>query len=254
MILAIDIGNTNIVLGGMEGDRILFQARLATDRIKTSDQYAMDLRGCLSIYGVKPQDVEGCILSSVVPPVLNAVRTGLQKAIHQNPLVVGQGLKTGLNIKMDNPGQVGSDRIVIAVGAMLHYKPPLILMDLGTATTMEVVDEGGSYVGGCIIPGVRTSLDALTSRAAQLPSISLGQPGKVIGKNTVECMKSGILYGTAAMMDSMIDRLEEELGAKTTVVATGGIAPVILPLCKQKIHLEKDLMLQGLAELYRRNK
>lgn len=254
MILAIDVGNTNIVLGGMEGERILFQARIATDPHKTSDEYAMDVRGCLSIYGVRPQDVEGCILSSVVPPVLNAVRTGIQKAIHRKPLVVGRGLKTGLNIKMDNPDQVGSDRVVIAVGAMLRYQPPLLLMDLGTATTMEVVDAAGSYIGGCIIPGVRISLDALTSRAAQLPGISLDRPGKLIGKNTVECMKSGILYGTASMIDSMIDRVEEELGMKATAVATGGIAPLIIPLCRRPIHMEQDLMLLGLAELYRRNK
>ena len=149
---------------------------------------------------MKPCDVDDCIISSVVPPVFNSVYTGLVKMTGKHPLVVGPGIKTGLNIQMDVPSQVGSDRIVIAVAALAEYEPPLILMDLGTATTIEVVDRGSTYLGGCIIPGVRTSLDALTSRAAQLPGIRLDRPGRVIGKNTVDCMRSGIMYGTAAML------------------------------------------------------
>ena len=169
-------------------------------------------------------------------------------------MVVGPGLKTGLKIHMDNPAQVGSDRIVIAVAALAEYKPPLILMDLGTATTLEVVGEDNSYLGGCIIPGVRISLDALTSRTAQLPGIRLEQPKRVIGKNTVDCMRSGIMYGTAAMMDGMLDRIEGELGTSATVVATGGIAQFIIPLCHREIKLEKDLMLKGLNLIYQKNK
>lgn len=254
MLLAIDIGNTNIVIGGIRDNQIVFEARVATDRIKTSDQYAVDIKNVLSLFDTKPEDIEGCIISSVVPPVFNSVRTGVIKVIGKPPMVVGPGVKTGLNIQMDTPSQVGSDRIVIAVAALAEYKPPLILMDLGTATTLEVVGEDNSYLGGCIIPGVRISLDALTSRTAQLPGIRLERPKRVIGKNTVDCMRSGIMYGTAAMIDGMLDRIEEELGTSATVVATGGIAQFIIPLCHREIKLEKDLMLKGLNLIYQKNK
>lgn len=254
MLLAIDIGNTNIVIGGIKDDQIVFEARIATDRSKTSDQYAVDIKDILSLFDVKAEDIQDCIISSVVPPVFNSVRTGILKVTGKSPMVVGPGLKTGLKIHMDNPAQVGSDRIVIAVAALAEYKPPLILMDLGTATTLEVVGEDNSYLGGCIIPGVRISLDALTSRTAQLPGIRLEQPKRVIGKNTVDCMRSGIMYGTAAMMDGMLDRIEGELGTSATVVATGGIAQFIIPLCHREIKLEKDLMLKGLNLIYQKNK
>ena len=254
MLLAIDIGNTNIVIGGIKDDQIVFEARIATDRSKTSDQYAVDIKDILSLFDVKAEDIQDCIISSVVPPVFNSVRTGILKVTGKSPMVVGPGLKTGLKIHMDNPAQVGSDRIVIAVAALAEYKPPLILMDLGTATTLEVVGEDNSYLGGCIIPGVRISLDALTSRTAQLPGIRLERPKRVIGKNTVDCMRSGIMYGTAAMIDGMLDRIEGELGTSATVVATGGIAQFIIPLCYREIKLEKDLMLKGLNLIYQKNK
>ena len=181
MLLAIDIGNSNIVIGGIQDDRIAFEARIATDHIKTSDQYGVEIKNILSLFDVKPSDIDDCIISSVVPPVFNSVRTGVVKLIRKQPMVVGPGIKTGLNIQMDAPAQVGSDRIVIAVAALAEYEPPLTLLDLGTATTIEVVDRGNTYVGGCIIPGVRVSLEALTSRTAQLPGIRLDRPKKVIG-------------------------------------------------------------------------
>ena len=254
MLLAIDIGNTNIVIGGIDGGKTSFEARVATDRIKTSDQYGSEIKSMLSLFDVRPSDVEDCIISSVVPPVFNSVRTGVMKVIGKAPMVVGPGIKTGLNIQMDTPSQVGSDRIVIAVAALAEYEPPLTLLDLGTATTIEVVGKGSTYLGGCIIPGVRISMDALTSRTAQLPGISLDQPKRVIGKNAVDCMRSGIMYGTAAMLDGMLDRVEEELGFSTTVVATGGMAKFIVPLCRREIRLEKDLLLKGLNILYQKNK
>ena len=253
MLLAIDIGNTNIVIGGIRDNKIVFEARIATDHIKTSDQYGVEIKNILSLFDVKPQDIRDCIISSVVPPVFNSVRTGVVKVIGKQPMVVGPGIKTGLNIQMDTPSQVGSDRIVIAVAALAEYEPPLTLLDLGTATTIEVVGKGNTYLGGCIIPGVRISLEALTSRTAQLPGIRLDKPGKVIGKNTVDCMRSGIMYGTAAMVDGMLDRVEEELGCSTTVVATGGMAQFVVPLCRRKIRLEKDLLLKGLNILYQKN-
>lgn len=254
MLLAIDIGNTNIVIGGIREGEIAFEARIATDRIKTSDQYGAEIKSMLGLFDVRPQDVDDCIISSVVPPVFNSVRTGIIKVTGKTPMVVGPGIKTGLNIQMDNPSQVGSDRIVIAVAALAEYEPPLTLLDLGTATTIEVVGQGSTYLGGCIIPGVRVSLEALTSRTAQLPGIRLDRPKRVIGKNTVDCMRSGIMYGTAAMLDGMLDRVEEELGFQAKVVVTGGMAQFIAPLCRREMSLERDLLLKGLNILYKKNK
>lgn len=254
MLLAIDIGNTNIVIGCIKDDEILFEARIATDRTRTSDQYGVEIKNMLEAFGVSREDIGDCIISSVVPPVFNSVRTGVIKVIGKQPMVVGPGLKTGLNIHVDMPSQVGSDRIVIAVAALAEYEAPLILMDLGTATTIEVVEQGNVYMGGVIIPGVKVSVDALTSRAAQLPGISLDQPKNVIGKNTVDCMRSGIMYGTAGMIDGIVDRMEEELGHKSTLVATGGMAQFITPLCRHEIILEKDLLLKGLNIIYKKNK
>ena len=254
MLLAIDIGNTNIVIGCIQNDEILFKARIATDRTRTSDQYGVEIKNMLEAFGVQREDISDCIISSVVPPVFNSVRTGVVKVIGRQPMVVGPGLKTGLNIKVEVPGQVGSDRIVIAVAALAEYEAPLILMDLGTATTIEVVEPGNTYIGGVIFPGVKISLDALTSRAAQLPGISLDRPKQVIGKNTVDCMRSGMMYGTAAMIDGIVDRIAEELGHSSTLVATGGMAQFITPLCKHNIILEKDLLLKGLNIIYKKNK
>jgi len=254
MLLAIDIGNTNIVIGCIKDDEIVFKARIATDRIRTSDQYGVEIKNMLEAFGVQIADIDDCIISSVVPPVFNSVRTGVIKIIGKQPMVVGPGLKTGLNIHVDVPTQVGSDRIVIAVAALAEYEAPLILMDMGTATTIEVVEPENVYVGGIIFPGVMVSLDALTSRAAQLPGISLDKPKQVIGKNTIDCMRSGMMYGTAAMIDGLIERIEEELGHKTTIVATGGLAQFITPLCKREIILEKELLLKGLNIIYKKNK
>lgn len=254
MLLAIDIGNTNLVIGCIENDKILFKARIATDRTRTSDQYGVEIKNMIEAFGVHVAQIDDCIISSVVPPVFHSVRTGVIKVIGKQPLVVGPGLKTGLNIHVEVPSQVGSDRIVIAVAALSEYKAPLILMDLGTATTIEVVEPENTYMGGVIFPGVRVSLDALTSRAAQLPAISLDKPKNVIGKNTVDCMCSGMMFGTAAMIDGLVDRIEAELGHQSTLIATGGLAQFITPLCKREIILEKDLLLKGLNIIYKKNK
>lgn len=254
MLLAIDIGNTNLVIGCFQDNELKFKARIATDTARTSDQYGVEIKNMMEAYGVRVSDIEDCIISSVVPPVFNSVRTGVWKVIGKQPLVLGPGLKTGLNIHMDVPSQVGSDRIVLAVGALAEYKAPMILMDLGTATTMEVVEPENLYVGGIIFPGVKISLDAMTSRCAQLPGISLDKPKRVIGKNTVDCMRSGMMYGTAAMIDGLVERIEEELGHPCTLIATGGMAQFITPLCKRDIILDKNLLLKGLNVLYHKNK
>lgn len=254
MLLAIDIGNTNLVIGCFQGDSLQFKARIATDYSRTSDQYGVEIKNMMEAYGVQMSEIDDCIISSVVPPVFNSVRTGVWKVIGKQPMVVGPGLKTGLNIQMDVPSQVGSDRIVVAVAALAEYKAPLILMDLGTATTIEVVEPENKYLGGVIFPGVKVSLEALTSRAAQLPGISLDKPKLVIGKNTVDCMRSGMMYGTAAMIDGLVERIEAELGHECTLIATGGMAQFITPLCKRDIILDKNLLLKGLNVIYKKNK
>lgn len=254
MILTIDIGNSNIVLGGVREDTIVFEARLRTEATKTSDQYCVDLKILLDVYHVRPEDIEGCIISSVVPQVLNSFQTAIKKLTGKTSLVVGPGLKTGLDIRLENPGQTGADLVVADVAALREHKPPLIVIDMGTATTMSVLDENGAHIGGCIIPGVRISLDALTDRTALLPGLQLDQPKRAIGRNTVDAMRSGIMIGTACMLDGMVERFEEELGKKTMVVVTGGIAKFIVPLCKTPMIYDKDLLIKGLAALYRDNK
>ncbi len=253
MILAIDIGNTNIVLGGIEDEAILFEARMATDLIKTSDQYCAELKTMLALFEVDLSAVEGCIISSVVPPVLNSFRTALRKLTGKNSLVVGPGIKTGLNIRMDQPSEVGSDLIVAAVAGIAQYGAPLLLVDMGTATTITAVDKSGAFVGGCICPGLKISMEALTGRTAQLPGISLEEPRSAIGKNTRDCMRSGIMYGTAAMLDGLLDRMCEELDGEPTIVATGGLSRFVVPLCRREIVYDRSLMLKGLKLLYRRN-
>ena len=185
---------------------------------------------------------------------MNSMKTALKKLTGHTALVVGPGLKTGLNIKIENPAQTGADLVVGSVAALRQYKPPMIVVDMGTATTMVVLDETGALVGGCICPGVKISLDALTERTALLPGLQLDQPKRAIGRNTIDCMRSGIMMGTACMLDGMVQRMEEELGQKTTVIATGGIARFITPMCKTPIIYDKDLLIKGLAMLYRENK
>ena len=253
MILTVDIGNSNIVLGGVRDKEIVFEARLRTEPTKTSDQYCVDLKILMEVYGVSNTDIEGTIIASVVPQVLNSMRTAIQKLTGKVPLVVGPGLKTGLNILLENPGQTGADLVVADVAALREHKPPLIIIDMGTATTMSVLDKNGAHIGGCIIPGVKISMDALTDRTALLPGLQLDQPKKDIGRNTIDAMRSGIMMGTACMLDGMVERMEAELGSKTTVIVTGGIAKFIVPMCKTPMIYDKDLLLKGLAALYRDN-
>ena len=253
MILAVDVGNTNIVLGGLEEEKILFEARMATDLIKTSDQYCAELKNMLALFEVTPEMIDGSIVSSVVPPVLNSVKTAIRKLTGKTCLVVGPGIRTGLNIRVENPAEVGSDLIVAAVAAIQEYGAPLLLVDMGTATTITAVDASGTFLGGCICPGVKISMEALTGRTAQLPGISLEEPQRAIGRNTRDCMRSGIMFGAAAMLDGLLDRMEAELGVPVKVIATGGIARFVIPLCRRKMIYDRSLMLKGLGLLWRRN-
>lgn len=254
MILVIDIGNSNIVIGGVEENEIVFEARVRTETTKTSDQYCVDLKILLDVYGIDTKNIEGSIIASVVPQVLNSMQTAVKKLTGQQSLVVGPGLKTGLNIRLENPAQTGADLVVGCVAALKEHKPPMIVIDMGTATTMVVLDETGALIGGSISPGIKISMDALTERTALLPGLQLDQPKRTIGRNTIDCMRSGIMTGAACMLDGMIARMEEELGQKTTVVATGGIAKFILPLCRKEIVYDKDLLIKGLAAIYRDNR
>ena len=258
MILAIDVGNTNIVVGCIDDLKTYFIERLSTNRTKTELEYAVDLKNVLDIYHIKKTEIEGCIISSVVPQITNIVKLAAEKILKKNAIVLGPGVKTGLNIMMDNPGQLGADlvanAVADAVAGISGYPVPLILIDMGTATTASVVNSKKQYVGGMILPGVGVSLDALTARASQLSGISIDAPRHVIGKNTIECMKSGVLYSNAAALDGIIDRIEEELGEKATVVATGGLAKKIVPHCKREIILDEELLLRGLLIIYEKNK
>ncbi len=254
MLLAIDIGNSNITLGCIRDGEIRLELRIATDPARTSDQYGLEIRTMLEAGGIRREELRDCIISSVVPPVFNSVWAGVYKFLGKRPMVVTADMDTGLDICLDFPAQVGADRIVVAVAALEAYEAPLTIIDMGTATTIECVEPGRRYVGGVILPGLRISLDALTGRTAQLPAISLGRPGRVVAANTADCMRSGIMYGTAAMLDGLLDMMREELGHPSTVIATGGLAPFIVPLCRHEIRQEPDLLLRGLDALYRRNK
>ena len=254
MILAIDVGNTNIVVGCIDDRKTYFIERLSTNRTKTELEYAVDLKNVLDIYHIKKTEIEGCIISSVVPQITNIVKLAAEKILKKKAIVLGPGVKTGLNIMMDNPGQLGADQVADAVAGISGYPVPLILLDMGTPTTASVVNSKKQYVGGMILPGVGVSLDALTARASQLSGISIDAPRHVIGKNTIECMKSGVLYSNAAALDGIIDRIEEELGEKATVVATGGLAKKIVPHCKREIILDEELLLRGLLIIYEKNK
>lgn len=254
MILAIDMGNTNIVIGCIDSEKTYFVERVTTSHDKTGMEYAINIKNILEIHEIDPAQIEGAILSSVVPPLNAAISSAVKKILGYHPMLVGSGIKTGMNIIMDNPKTVGSDMIVDAVAAVREYPSPIIIIDMGTATTMSVVDHTGNYVGGVILPGLRVSLNSLSSKTAQLPSISLDIPKKVIGKNTIDCMRSGIMYGNAGMIDGIIDRMEEELGEKPTILATGGLSRFVTPLCRHKIIYDEALLLKGLLILYEKNK
>ena len=254
MILVVDIGNSNVVIGGVEREKILFEARVRTEATKTSDEYCIDLKSILDIYSVDKACIEGAIIASVVPQVLNTMQTAVMKLTGKKALIVGPGLKTGLNIAIDNPSQTGADLVVGCVAALREHKPPMIVVDMGTATTMVVLDKNGALIGGSISPGVKISMDALTGGTALLPGLQLDQPKRAIGRNTTDCMRSGIMLGAACMLDGMIQRMEEELGYQTKVIVTGGIAKFVVPMCRREMTYDKDLLVKGLAALYRENK
>lgn len=253
MILAIDIGNTNVVMGCFDGDKLIFRERVSSNQEATDLEYAVTIKTALEMYHITVEEVKGVIVSSVVPSITNTFKRAVEKLAGVKPAVVGPGIKTGLSILIDNPAQLGSDLVVDAVAGINEYPLPQIIIDMGTATTFSIIDRNRNYLGGMITTGMAVSAEALVSKTSQLPKIAFDKPKKLIGTNTVDCIKSGIMYSTASSLDGMIERIEDELGERCTVIATGGLASLVIPLCKRDIILDEDLMLKGLVNIYNRN-
>lgn len=254
MILTVDIGNTNILLGGFSENRLCFVARLATNPSLTEDEYAVKLLQTLALHGIERSDINGAILSSVVPALNTILCRAISFLYGFSPLVVGPGIKTGLNIHCDIPSSVGADIICDCVGAHHLYGSPALIVDMGTATKMMVLNDKGTFIGLSIIPGVHMGLRALSEGTAQLPQVSLEAPPSVVAKNTADCMRSGVLFGHAAMVDGMIDRIREEIGTDLPVYATGGLSPLIVSHCKHEIVLSEHLVLHGLYRIFQKNR
>ncbi|MDR1156866.1 MAG: type III pantothenate kinase [Oscillospiraceae bacterium] len=254
MLLVVDVGNSNIVFGCVRGEEISGMFRMETDIHKTEYEYAVAIRQILALDGIDAGDFTGAIVSSVVPPLTNPVRLAVKRITGCDALVVGAGLKTGLNIRIDDPAQLGSDLVATGVAASSMYELPVIIFDMGTATTIGVVDKKANFIGGAIFPGVALSIDALVSSTSQLPKVPIEAPARGISTNTIDCMKSGAIFGTAAMMDGMIDRFEKELGMPARVVATGGLSARVVPYCRHAIVHDETLLLRGLRILYEKNR
>ena len=254
MLLAVDIGNSHITVGVYEGDYLRLVARMLTDHRRTEDQYAIELKDIMELYHLSKFDITDAIISSVVPELTRSLANAIIKSIGVKSMILGPGLKTGLNIRLDNPAQLGADLAAGAVGALAKYPMPCIIFDLGTATTISALDENGTFVGGSICAGVGITLEALCAKTALLPHVSIEKPAYAIGRNTVGCMQAGLVYGTAAMMDGMADRMQNELGGQATLVATGGLAHVITPACTHSFILDENLLLDGLRIIYNKNK
>lgn len=253
MVLTIDIGNSNIMLGGFEGDTLSFVVCISTEMQKTADEYASKILGVLALRGVGRENVSGAIISSVVPPLNSIIKDAVRLIWGIESLMVGPGIKTGVNIHCDTPSSVGADLICACVAANSIYGSPSLIVDMGTATKITVVNDKGAFIGVSIMPGVLMGLNSLSDDTAQLPKVELEAPRSAIGKNTADSMRSGIVFGSAAMVDGMIDRINSEMGTTFPIYATGGIAPMIVPHCKHDIKIDEYLVLKGLNILYNKN-
>ena len=253
VVLTVDIGNSNINFGVFSEDKIKFVARIATDRAKTEFEYATSISSAISFSGIDKEDIDGAIISSVVPPLNNVMKSAVKLIYSVDAILVGPGVKTGINIHCDNPSSVGADIICDCVAAHYLYGSPSLIVDMGTATKMMVMNDKGAFIGVSIIPGVMVSLDALTKRTAQLPMVSLEAPRSVIGKNTADCMKSGIVFGSASMVDGMIERFYSELKSEPTVIATGRLSKNVIPYCSHSFTEDEHLVLKGLNIIYKKN-
>ena len=253
MVLAIDIGNTHILLGCFEDRKILFKELLSTDRSYTDLEYASLIKSALEFNGASFDQIEGAIVSSVVPSVTGMIKIAIERFAQVTPVVVGPGVKTGLKIKIDNPAQLGSDLVVSAVAGIKEYGVPQINIYMGTATAFSLIDSEKTFLGTSIGAGMGIAAEALSSRTSQLPNVAFETPKKVIGTNTVDSMKSGLICQNAALIDGMIDRIEEEYGDKCVIVATGRYASIVTPLCRHKVICDMELILKGLIEVYFKN-
>ena len=255
MILAIDVGNTQIVVALFKEGKLENSWRISTDKNKSSDEIGMVLMQMLSINGISADDIEDVIISSVVPPIMHSLTNAIKRYIGCTPMVVGAGVKTGLNIRYDNPKEVGADRIVNAVAAIKKYGAPVIIVDFGTANTYCAINKDGEYLGGIITAGIKISMDALFERAAKLPKVEIVKPSAVIGKNTVSAMQAGAIYGQAGQVDRIVSEMKKELGSEPCkVVATGGFAPLIAAESREIDVVDKSLTLEGLYLIYQKNK
>lgn len=254
MLLTIDVGNTNIKFGIYDENELHRIIKISTDSHKTADEIAVELYTLFQVYSVDPFAIDGCIICSVVPRITKRLVSAVKSVTGVDALVVGPGIKTGVNICIDDPATLGADLVVACAAAQSMYKTPCVVISMGTATAMFVVDSSRRMLGGSIAPGVSISLDALTNHGALLPSIALNAPKNIIGKNTDDSIRSGVVLGTACMLDGMIDKFEKELNEKCTIIATGGIAPMIVNNCSHDIILKDDLILEGLRIIYDKNK
>ena len=253
MIFAIDVGNTHLVAGCMEEAGARKTGRFATDTKCTAEEYAIKFRIWLELVGIAPEEIDGAIICTVVPPLATTLMSSIRILFGIEAMVVGPGLKTGLNIKIDNPAQLGADMVAGAVASIERYPLPQVVFDLGTATTASVIDRNGVFRGCLIMAGVRTALSTLVENTSQLPMISLSGLKHTVGTNSVDSMRAGSVLGAAAMMDGIAERIEEELGEKAVLVATGGLSSYILPHCKRDFIRDDDLVLRGLWQIYQKN-
>ena len=254
MILAVDIGNTNIVIGCIDGGEISYVFRVSTNISKTADECAADLKGLLDFHGIAPDSFDGAIIACVVPPLTRVFKDAIKLLTGLGAVIVGSGVKTGMNILIDDPGQLGGDMVATAVGALASYTPPIVIVDMGTATKMIVLNKDGSFIGGAILPGVSLSMNALAAGTSQLPRVPIEAPDKCISANTVDCMKSGAIFGAASMIDGMAERFEDELGESAQVVATGGLSGAVYRHCKREVVHDPHLTLRGLGIIYEKNR
>lgn len=252
MLLAVDVGNTNIVLGVIDGEKLVSSGRFSTNIYETEDECAMKIYSFLNLHN--NIQIDGAIISSVVPALVTTLKKAIYTVCKVNAIVVGPGIKTGLSIKIDDPAQLGADLVVGAVAAKEKYPQPTIIFDLGTATTGSVLDKNGNFLGGTITTGVKTSINALSAGAALLPQIDITAPKKIIGTNSIESMQSGCVIGTACMLDGLIDKFEQELGEKATVVVTGGLGKSIAKNCSHDMIIDENLLIDGLRIIYNKNK
>lgn len=252
MLLAVDVGNTNIVLGALDGEKMVCSGRLSTNLNETDVEYSIKLKAFLEINGVS--GIDGAIISSVVPALVRTLKKSIKLVCGVDSLVVGPGIKTGLNIKIDNPSELGADLVVGNVAAINKYPLPAIVFDFGTATTASVIDKTGAYLGGAIMCGVKTAINSLSSGTAQLPQVDISAPSKLIGTNTIDAMKCGSVIGTAAMLEGLVARFEAQLGEKATVIVTGGLGRAIAKATELDVIVDEDLLIEGLRIIYEKNR